>query len=501
MIQRILVLGGGSAGMLAAATCKLANPQVEVILLRSSAIGIIGVGEGTIPTVPLHLHDDLEIDLTEFYREVKPSWKLGIRYLWGPRPYFNYSFEAQVVTKYQSMPRANGFYCADDMEYAALGSAMMTHDRAFERQANGAPQFVHNVAYHLENEKLVAYLEKLITRVGVVIREGTVRQVEQDEQGIRSLLLDSGEQLAADFFIDSSGFRSLLLGEALGEPYHSFESSLFCDRAVVGGWPRSDEPIKPYTTSETMDSGWCWQIEHQDRLTRGYVYSSAFVDDATAEAEFRGKNPKIEETRLIRFKTGRYENSWVKNVVAVGNAAGFVEPLESTALGMICTASQGLARSLRECQLSPGQAMRDAFNRRFQRSWDVIRAFLAMHYKFNTRLDTPFWQACRGDTDLAGGEPIVEYYQENGPSTIWRDALTDNYDLFNLDGWFALLVGMQVPHRANYQAAEQERITWGKIQQAVRRKAEAGMTCEEAFRIIYSPTWRWNPDFYKGVRS
>ena len=487
--------------MIAAATCKAVLPQVEVVVLRSAAIGIIGVGEGPIPTVPLHLHDDLNIDLAEFYREVEPSWKIGLRFEWGPRPYFNYSFESQMVTKYTIMPRPNGFYCGDDIEFAAIQSGLMTLGRVFERQPSGAPVIVHNLSYHLENEKLVNYLEKVASRSGVEFREGIVSEVLQNENGVTGLRLEAGEELAGDFFIDCSGFRSLLLGEALGEPYVDFSSSLFCDRALAGEWMRSGEPIMPYTTCETMDCGWCWKIEHQDRIARGYVYSSAFIDDDTAEAEFRRKNPKLGPTRKIRFKSGRYVNTWVKNVAAVGNSGGFVEPLESTGLSMTCTAAQGIARSLKDCQLMPGPAIREAFNRCSQRSWDRIRSFLSIHYKFNTRLQTPFWLACQADTNLAGAEPIVEYYQENGPSTIWRDALIDVYDLFNLDGWYAMLVGMQVPHRGRYQPSEAEWQQWRKIQQAIRRKAESAMTCEEALRLVYSPAWSWNQDFYRGVRT
>src|SRR5690606_27176665 len=130
MIRRILVLGGGSAGLLAACSCKVLLPEVEVVVLQSSAIGIIKVGEATIPTVPLYLHDDLKLDLAEFYREVQPSWKLGIRLLWGRRPYFNYSFDPQAPTKFRNLPRASGYDCGDDFAYAGVQSAMMTLDRA-----------------------------------------------------------------------------------------------------------------------------------------------------------------------------------------------------------------------------------------------------------------------------------------------------------------------------------------------------------------------------------
>ena len=209
----------------------------------------------------------------------------------------------------------------------------MTHNQVFPRRPDGLPHITRDPAYHIENEHFVTFLEQYATKLGIQIMDDTVVEVKQNERGIAGLLLASGQTVAADLYVDSSGFRSVLLGKALGEPFRSFKASLFCERAVVGGWQRSEEPIKPYTTAETMNAGWCWQIEHEHRINRGYVYSPDFISDDEAEQEFRAKNPKVGSTRIVKFVSGRYERAWVKNVVAIGNAGGFVEPLESTSLG------------------------------------------------------------------------------------------------------------------------------------------------------------------------
>ncbi len=183
---------------------------------------------------------------------------------------------------------------------------------------------------------------------------------------------------------------SLLLGKTLAEPFQSFSPTLFCDRAVVGGWERDGEIIQPYTVVETMNSGWCWRIDHEHRINRGYVYASSFTSDDEAEREFRAKNPKVGPTRVVHFRTGRYERSWVKNVVAIGNASGFVEPLEATSLGAIGSECALLAETLLDCDFQPNTSQVREFNRAMATNWDNIRRFLAIHYKFNTRLDTPF---------------------------------------------------------------------------------------------------------------
>lgn len=196
-----------------------------------------------------------------------------------------------------------------------------------------------------------------------------------------------------------------------------------------------------------MDAGWAWQIEHDHLINRGYVFSSAFLSDDEAAAEFIRKNPKVKDPRLITFTSGVYERSWVKNVVAIGNASGFVEPLEATSLAVICESSALLIETLVDSQFLIHPTARKYYNQTARHTWDSIRRFLAMHYKFNTRLDTPFWKACREDTDLTGAEEIVEYYQTSGPSVMWSHHAMGPTDQFNWEGYLVMLVGQKSPIR------------------------------------------------------
>ncbi|MFT5522504.1 MAG: tryptophan halogenase [Pirellulaceae bacterium] len=497
MIKHVLILGGGSAGFLAAGTLKARHSNLKVTIVHSTELGIIGVGEGTIPIIQKHLHGTMNIDPAEFFRDVRPTWKLGIRYEWGPREYFNYTFEPQLDLKYSRVPKPNGFYTWDNFENHTVQSACMAMGRVFPKQENGAPYICEGTAYHLENEPFVRYLTKYAERIGVEIIDNKVVDVAQDEHGIKSITLESQQILEADLFVDCSGFASILMEKALEQPYTSFKDRLLCDRAVVGGWMRKqDEPILPYTTSETMDCGWCWRIDHAEKVTRGYVYSSDFISDEAAEAEFRRKNPRIDSTRVIRFKSGRHAKSWVKNVVAIGNANGFVEPLEATSIGAICFASQSLAESLAETNFSPTQSIVSNYNDYIDRSWNGIVDFLTVHYKFNTRLDNEFWRACR-NIDIGRAERYHQYYVDNGPSNLWKKCLIDPVDQFGLDAYLAMFIGLQVPHNNTYQPGENEWAEWRQIQAAVQRQAAAAYTQEDALKIICSPKWNWSKDFYK----
>ena len=497
-MQKIVILGGGSAGFLAALTLRAALPNCAIRLIRSSDIGIIGVGEGSTVDLPRHLHGFLRLDPARFLADVRPTYKLGIHFLWGPRPAFDYTFTTQFTDAIPGLPRPAGFYAWDDSSNLDVSAALMAAGKAFPRDANGAPILQPTLAYHMENESFVTYLERCAGANRIEISEGRVAQVERGLEGVAALLLESGERVTAELFVDASGFRSELLGKALEEPFMSYADALFCDRAVAGGWERTDEPLLPYTTAETMDAGWAWRIEHERVVNRGYVFSSAFISDEEAEAEFRRKNPRVQKTRTIRFRTGRYARSWVGNVVAIGNAAGFVEPLEATALMMICQEARLLALALAEAEGNPQPTAKDCLNAVLARFWDEIRDFLAVHYRFNTRLETPFWQHCRRETPLHGAERIVRTYQENGPTNLFAmELLNPTTSLFHLEGFYALLIGQKVPHRRVATPDARQAEILARHRATCSAVANAGLDLRQGLEWMRHPSWRWPREIYR----
>jgi len=498
MIRQVVVLGGGSAGLLAALSLKTHLPQLAVRVVLSREIGIIGVGEGSTADLPNHLHGFLRIDPADFHQRARPTWKLGVHFEWGPRPSFNYTFTKTFIGEAEGLPRLLGYYAWDDCDSLDLNSALMHEGKAFKRLPNGAPFVARNLAYHMENADFVAALEHYAIASGVVFTEGKVHAVERGDAGIAALTLESREKVTADLFVDASGFRSELLGRALGEPFESFADALFCDRAVAGGWERTTEPVLPYTRAETMDAGWAWQIEHERHVNRGYVFSSAFVSDDEAEAEFRRENPKVQKTRLVKFRSGHHPRSWVQNVVALGNSGGFVEPLEATALFVISNACRALVVALADSECDPTPTLRGTYNRTVACMWEEIRDFLAIHYRYNTRLDTPFWQHCRRDTALHGAERIVAYYEENGPSTAFAlELLTPETSIFRLEGFYALLIGQRVPHRRVRPLTAAEQQTLSRLRAANTAEARAGFDVTESLAVVRGPYWSWTPGFYQ----
>jgi tryptophan halogenase len=442
------VIGGGTAGYFAALALRKWFPDLKVTLVESSRIPIIGVGEATTPPLVAFLHGFLGLDVHELYKEVLPTWKLGIHFEWGAPGGFNYPFSWGEV--------GDAWAHDGSIERASFGSLLMTAKRAPMVRADDDTLVSLlsslQLAYHLDNRRFVRFLATSAARAGIVhvdaeIADAVVRAGADGEPEIDHLIATDGRRLAFDFVIDCTGFRSLLVGKALASPFCSYADTLFCDRALVADVPH-DGTIKPYTLAETMDHGWCWNIPMRDEDHRGYVYSSAFCTDEEAAAEMRAKNPGMSEPWSVKFRSGRREDFWRGNCVAIGNAYGFVEPLESTALHMVIVEVTRLIRLLDGDRDGSEDRDRATINRRMGAHWDYLRWFLGIHYRFNQRLDTPFWQLCRRDVNISGLADAVDDFRLRGPLSS-RSTPRPPDAIFSAGAIDIMLVGQRVPTAAS----------------------------------------------------
>jgi tryptophan 7-halogenase len=440
-VRRVVVAGGGTAGYFAALALKRQLPDLDVTLIESSKIPIIGVGEATTTLMVPFLHQQLGIDIVELYREVRPTWKLGITFEWGlPGDYsFAYQFgDSSLVEAY-----------AHDGTIAnqSVVAMMMAADRTpILRGDDGEPvSLLPDVkfAYHLDNKPFVAYLAKVARRAGIHHVDAVISDaISTDGETIDRLILDGERELRGDLYVDATGFRALLIEKSLGSPFTSFASSLFCDSAVVATVPQNGT-IEPYTTAETMDAGWCWRIPVEGEDHRGYVYSSAHLTPDQARAEMAAKNPHLREPWSLRFRSGRHREFWKGNTVAVGNSYGFVEPLESTTLHMVIIEIAYLLGGLHAS--GDGAAYRGFANDSIGRHWDHLRWFLAIHYKFNRKTDTTFWRDCRETADVSGIAPLLDRFTRMGPLDADADHSVIGDPAFGYQGVMTMLLGQQVP--------------------------------------------------------
>ena len=494
-VEKICVLGGGSAGYLAAVTMRRLLPGRDVTAVHSPNKPVIGVGESTTAHLPVFLHRQLALDFRRFYAEVQPSWKLGIRFIWGPPEvtHFNYTFSFELSERTDPLRKRGAWYHLEHDGYTGPLSALMDQDLSPILVGDDGKRYLLNqpFGYHFDNKRFLQFLDGIAREDDVEFVLGDVVNVLQDEAGdVTGLQFDDGRLVEADLFVDCSGFDSLLLHKTLGERFVDYRDALFCDTAIVGAHDRSDT-IRPYTTAETMDHGWCWRIELPDRVTRGYVHSSQFCTPEEAMDELRSKKPEVgDNLRVIRFPSGRYENFWSRNVVAIGNASGFVEPLEATALHVIAEQLQGVCGALLDSDYRIEPAAREIENVRFRRSWDAIRDFLAVHYKFNRRLDTPFWHHCRNSIDLGAAQPLVEMYRKVGPHQACKE-LVPRDTLVQFEGYLALLIGQRVSTDCVSHFDDQDKHDWETLQQMIGQQVNRALPVREALSVVSSPEWHW----------
>lgn len=470
-IRSVGILGGGTAGYLSALALRKKHPHLAVTLIESGKLPIIGVGEATTPLMPQFLHLDLGLDIHEFFHAVKPTFKLGIRFTWGPsgEAVFNYPFGKVRVLE--------PWLFENHVGRCSLQSMMMSAGKLpLEAGPAGGNGFGLGVetAYHLENRRFVAFLRKQAAARGVERIDTLIEDLalSADRESIDHLVAEDGRELAFDLYLDCSGFQSRLIEKGLGSAFVDYHGSLFTDRAIIAALPHGGV-IQPYTHAEAMDAGWCWNTPQVAEDHRGYVYRGSFLDEDRAVAEMRRKNPGMGEVRTLRFRPGRRSHFWKGNVVALGNAYGFVEPLESTALHMLIRQIGLLSGALASGGATP--ASRALLNRKVGGWWDYLCWFLAIHYKFNPFPQTPFWRACRADVDISAYQELIDAFTEGGPLSYNR-GLPTAFDfpdpLWGAQGIDILLLGQRVPFAApRLPVSQRQWRRWASISETTVQRA------------------------------
>ncbi|HEX4736529.1 MAG TPA: tryptophan halogenase family protein [Allosphingosinicella sp.] len=444
----VIIVGGGTAGwMTAAAIAKLLPTRATVRLVESEAIGIVGVGEATLPHIRA-FNERLGIDEAEFMARTRATFKLGIEFVgWGREgdsyihPFGTFGRGGAEVDFHQYWLRMKqeGRPVADLEQYsfACMAARLNRFDlpSADLRQLNST----FGYAYQFDATLFAPYLRALAEGLGARRTEGRVVDVQRDgETGdIRSIRMESGEIIGGDLFVDCSGFVSLLIGKALGEPFQDWSHWLPCDRAAPVPC-RTETALTPYTGVIAMPAGWRWRIPLQHRTGNGYVYSSEFLSDEEAAVAIVGavEGEIIAQPRLLRFKAGRRERSWVHNCVAVGLASGFLEPLESTSIYLIQQAITALLELFPEKRISPVD--RDEFNRLIDLEYDRIRDFLILHYHANQRVGQPFWDYVRNMDVPDTLQEKIELFRRRGRVVKYREGV------FLDASWIAVYLGQHI---------------------------------------------------------
>ncbi len=406
-----VVLGGGTAGWMAACLIAKQWPQHRVTVVESPEIGIIGVGEGSTPQLK-GFFDGLGIAEADWMPKCNATYKTGISFHgWSQRAGYEQYFHP-FTTQLDGFTAPQFYF---HTRARRTGRDVWAHpDRFFlparlaaDRRAPVVPDtFPFNIGYgyHFDAHLVGVYLRDHATQhLNVEHLERTVRDIMLDSDGnIAALITGDDEQIAGDFFVDCSGFRGAIIQKALGEPFRPFASNLFNDRAVAMPTPNDPGIIPCETRASALSAGWAWRIPLTNRAGNGYVYASAYKTADEAETELRSALGLLDadvEARHLQMNVGRVERSWVKNCLAVGLSQGFIEPLEATALHIVQATVEGFIESFEAGGFTPEHA--PDFNTRIAGRYDGIRDYIVAHYRMNQRTDTDYWRDNAANQDLS----------------------------------------------------------------------------------------------------
>jgi tryptophan 7-halogenase len=446
-IRKLCIVGGGTAGWIAAAVMAqhFRGRLFEIELVESDDIGTIGVGESTVPPF-LELLAKLGINEQLFIKEVQASFKLGIEFRdWRAlgesyfHPFGTIGGPIGLTDFYQAWLKARATDRALPLQDYAAASVMAREGRfMLPFKARRSPISGASYALHVDAKRVAHFLRRFSEDRGVKRTEGIVEDVRVAQSGfVEELVLTDGRRIAADFFIDCSGFRALLIGKALGVGYHDWSHLLFCDRAIAAQTENEGDP-PPYTLAHAQEFGWRWRIPLQHRTGNGHVFCSRYLsdDEATHILLSQVAGPVVAGPITVPFRTGVREKIWHKNVLSIGLSAGFIEPLESTAIHLIYRGMDFFFRYLPDRNCDP--RLIAEYNRRMIADYEEIRDFIILHYCTTERCDTGFWKECR---ELELPESLrakLDLFRAQG-------ALREGVDeLFRSASWQSVMEGMGV---------------------------------------------------------
>jgi len=443
-IRRVVIVGGGTAGWMAAAgLAKSLGGTIDITLVESDEIGTVGVGEAVIPVIK-SFHALLELEEKDFINAVNGTYKLGIEFEnWGRlgesyfHPFGSPGVEAWAAQYHHYWLKARRQGESHALRTFSL-EASMAQAGKFTLDSEPQPQY----AYHFDASLYAKLLRKISEAHGVNRVEGKVVDVNvHGESGfIQSVQLESGELIEGDLFIDCSGFRGLLIQQALQTEWEDW-SHWLRNNSAVAVQTESVSPPAPYTRSTARASGWQWKIPLQNRVGNGLVYASDYISDDDAKKALLNNiegNP-INEPRIIKFRTGRRVQQWVKNCVAVGLSSGFLEPLESTSIHLIQNSVLRLVRMFPAMEIDPAEVRQ--FNNETTAEIENIRNFIIMHYKVTQRSDSKYWVDCR---QMAIPEQLahkIALFESNAR------VVRENNEMFRECSWAAVMLGQGMDPR------------------------------------------------------
>ncbi len=457
-IRSVVIVGGGAAGWMAASVlAKAFGRAFQITLIESEEIGIVGVGEATIPQIR-HINNFLEIDENAFLRATNGTFKLGIEFNdWGRlgdsymHAFGDIGMALGLTPFHHHWLRARADGEGGALWDYSINCQIARRDRFAMMERVGSSRLAGTRhAFHFDAGLYAKFLRGRAEAAGVTRVEGKIVDVRLrgDDGFIEGVTLEGGRRVEAEFFIDCSGFRGLLIEGALEAGYEDWTHWLPCDRAVAAPCAHGGR-LRPYTQASARLSGWQWRIPLQTRVGNGHVYCSRFISDDEAAGVLKAnlEGELLAEPRFLRFVTGMRKRQWVKNCVSLGLASGFLEPLESTSIHLIQSGVSRLVSMFPDRHFDP--ALIEEFNRQSRFEFERIRDFIILHYHANERTDAPFWIERRETAVPEALQAKLNLFRSTG--RIYRE----HEELFTETGWLQVLIGQRIAPQRHHPLADQ----------------------------------------------
>lgn len=486
-IRSVIVVGGGSSGWMAAAWIRNAfKRNLRIELIESDEIGTVGVGEATIPAIR-RLNNALKFNEPEFVRATQATYKLGIEFInWGRKghryfhPFGNYGRDFDTVPMEQYWIKQWLAGTAPSLDDICIASKAASRGRfSLPNKQNPHNRGRWDYAFHFDAGLYARFLRGWCEANGVIRHEGKIVQVKQDAKTglVTSVKLEDGHEHSADLYIDCSGFRGLLIEETLKSGFDDWSQWLPCDRALAMPTESAPGNPTPFTRSTAQDAGWQWRIPLQHRIGNGHVFSSSFTSEERATEELLATvdTKPLAEPRLLKFKAGHRKRPWIKNVVSMGLASGFLEPLESTSIHLVQASLRRLVAYWPTRDFDP--LLANEFNKLTRQEWEDIRDFIILHFHANERTDTEFWKYCSAMKVPDNLQNKIDHFRQGGRF------VTTATELFKKPSWFAVFMGQfiepksyhpLVDSRPSVAAAGHFKATAQWVERVVERMPEHG---------------------------
>lgn len=487
-LQTLLVAGPLPDAPLAALFLKRTLPERSVTLLLTPG-DPDPAGEATTPLVLQQLATTFGLAGNDIHRIARPLWSLGFRMQWGRRGRHVRAFDSPVFAVPQGLITPVGQLARKGLEHASPAAALLDAGKLFPKDSRGRIQPIENVCgLQIDPGPFSDLLLQACKAVGVAIHHGAIVGVETDENGVRRVRLDGGGELSADLYLDADGKDSPLRSALPGHAWDEASTAGLCTRAWTAVRRRGSEAVRPGVTIETIDEGWRWRIEHLDTIGFGLAYHPDFTGDDEARRLLLDKvADPLHEPRHHLWRQGHHPRPWEGNVLAVGDAAAFIEPLGSMRLPLLIQQLHSLTRILREKDAMPGEASRALYFRMTHDTWQEVRDFVLTHYRENHASDSPWWRHARETASPQSFRRFLDLYSSGGAHRLLHYALPFSPCSLGIDAWCAALIGLGVPVAQSPDLPPSDAVAWDRHLRAMQDLGRRGVAAAEVLAQVHRP--------------